>query len=61
MKSDWDPSMWNLMLSNDFGITVFSMGFITWGLIIINLFLLMLVLVHHLFGKRGVYRKGKKK
>ena len=53
----WDPQMWVWALSTKFGITVFTMTFITWGLVIVNLFLLMLYLVHILFGSKGVLRK----
>ena len=56
----FDPEMWNWALSTQFGTFVFSMTFITWTLIIVNLFLLMLLLVNKLFGKGGVYVKSKK-
>ncbi len=40
------------ILSTDFGRIVFVMTFLTWGLIIVDLFLSMLILVHKIFGKR---------
>jgi hypothetical protein len=40
------------ILSNDFGRMVFIMIFLTWGLVIVNLFLSMLLLVHKLFGEK---------
>ena len=37
------------ILSTDFGRMIFVMIFLTWGLVIINLILTMLVLVHKVF------------
>jgi len=47
------------ILSTDFGILVFVMIFLTWGLVIVNLFLLMVYLVHKVFFNLGILRKKK--
>ena len=52
-----DAADWLWILSTDFGITVFVLTFLTGGLVIVNLILLMLWLVHVLFGKKGALRK----
>ncbi len=61
MNHHWDPGTWLWALSTPFGTTVFTMTFLTWGLIIVNLFLLMLYLVHLIFGKDGIYMKKRKR
>jgi len=53
------PADWLWVLSTDFGILVFSLTFITWTLIIINLALTTVFLVHIIFGRRGILRARK--
>lgn len=54
-----DPDLvW--MMSTFFGKTVLVMFFLTWGLVLVNLFLLMLYLVHQIFGRCGISKKTKK-
>lgn len=48
---DFTPLWW---LHTQFGILVFSMFFLTWALVIVNLFLLMLALVKRVFRRRPV-------
>ena len=60
LHSHHSAADWVWILSTDFGITVFTMTFLTWTLIIVNLFLLMLLLVHKIFGKQGILWQKKK-
>lgn len=50
------PLWW---VQTKFGSLVLSMTFLTWGLVIINLFLLTLIMVHHLFKKPKEKTKSK--
>ncbi|MGB0757043.1 MAG: hypothetical protein ACPGO5_01165 [Patescibacteria group bacterium] len=50
------PLWW---LETPFGEMIFIMFFITWGLIIVNLFLMALALSHYIFKKRRHYRRRK--
>jgi len=51
---------WEWALSTDFGILVFVLIFLTWGLLIVNLFLGMLVLVHKVIKQHHKDRSKKK-
>ncbi|PIR69363.1 MAG: hypothetical protein COU47_03265 [Candidatus Niyogibacteria bacterium CG10_big_fil_rev_8_21_14_0_10_46_36] len=44
------PPLW--WVSTTFGTIVFSLFFLTWALVLVNLGLLMFFLVHKLFGKK---------
>jgi hypothetical protein len=50
LNADFSPWWW---MHTQFGSLVFMMFFLTWGLVIINLFLVTLLLVRRIFRRRG--------
>ena len=62
--TEFDPIVYGKkmewMLSTDFGMMVFIMLFLTWGLVLINLVLGALLMTNKLFGKKGMFSKEKK-